>query len=54
VLLVVGAKMLAKPWLEQDKNMKFYLLGLIIAILATGVISSLVHDGIDTRKNKSS
>jgi tellurite resistance protein TerC len=44
VLLVVGVKMLAAKWLKGllGESFNFTILGLIIAILATGVIVSLV------------
>ena len=44
VLLVVGAKMLAHNWLKAKlgPNFNLYLLGVVLAILATGVIASLI------------
>lgn len=44
VLLVVGVKMLAAKWLKGmlGDSFNFMILGLILAILATGVIASLV------------
>jgi tellurite resistance protein TerC len=46
VLAVVGAKMLAAPWLKETlgKNASFYLLGLIVAILAAGIAASIIAD----------
>jgi tellurite resistance protein TerC len=44
VLAIVGAKMLAADWLKEaiGPNFNFYLLGVILLILAVGVIASLV------------
>jgi tellurite resistance protein TerC len=44
VLLVVGVKMLAAKWLKSmlGDSFNFMILGLILAILAAGVIASLV------------
>ncbi len=46
VLAVVGGKMLAAPWLKEimGGNMSFYLLGLIVAILAIGIVTSIIAD----------
>jgi tellurite resistance protein TerC len=46
VLAVVGTKMLVHPWLKQvlGTNFNFYLLGLVLAILAAGVVFSLAAD----------
>lgn len=46
VLAVVGAKMLAASWLKEiiGKNVSFYLLGLIVAILAAGIAVSIIAD----------
>ena len=43
VLLVVGAKMLAASWLKDQlgKSYNFWVLGLILGILAVGVVLSL-------------
>ena len=43
VLIVVGSKMLIASWLKEmiGKNFNFYLLGLILIILSTGIIFSL-------------
>jgi len=45
VLLVVGAKMLAASWLKDvlGANFNFYLLGVVLLILAAGVVASLLH-----------
>jgi tellurite resistance protein TerC len=45
VLMVVGVKMLAAPWLKAaiGPNFNFYLLGIVLAILATGVVASLLR-----------
>jgi tellurite resistance protein TerC len=44
VLAVIGAKMLAHSWLKQTlgPNFNFYLLGIVLAILAAGVIASIL------------
>ncbi|MFD0892607.1 TerC family protein [Luteolibacter ambystomatis] len=44
VLLVVGGKMLAAKWLKEllGESFNFTILGVILAILATGVVASLV------------
>lgn len=44
VLLVVGGKMLAASWLKSilGESFNFTILGVILAILATGVVASLV------------
>jgi len=44
VLLVVGVKMLLAKWLKEflGEHFNFYLLGLVLLILATGVVASLV------------
>lgn len=46
VLAVVGGKMLAAPWLKEimGENMSFYLLGLILTILAAGIVTSIIAD----------
>jgi tellurite resistance protein TerC len=46
VLLVVGGKMLAAEWLKEmlGRNFNLYLLGVIAAILAVGVVASLVAE----------
>jgi tellurite resistance protein TerC len=45
VLVVVGVKMLAAPWLKAaiGPNVNFYLLALVLAILALGVVASLLR-----------
>ena len=45
VLAVVGGKMLAHSWLKAwlGPNFNFYLLGLVLLILATGVVASWLH-----------
>lgn len=43
ILLVVGLKMFLAEWLKESigKNFNFYLLGLILSILATGIVASM-------------
>jgi tellurite resistance protein TerC len=43
VLMVVGVKMMTHAWLKQvlGQHFNLYLLGLVVAILATGVAASL-------------
>jgi tellurite resistance protein TerC len=45
VLAVVGVKMLAHSWLKAwlGASFNFYLLGLVVLILATGVVASWLH-----------
>ena len=45
VLAVVGGKMLAHSWLKAwlGPSFNFYLLGLVLLILATGVLASWLH-----------
>jgi len=45
VLFVVGAKMLAASWLKAvlGAHFNFYLLGVVLLILAAGVVASLLH-----------
>jgi tellurite resistance protein TerC len=45
VLAVVGVKMLAHSWLKAwlGPNFNFYLLGLVLSILAMGVLASWLH-----------
>jgi tellurite resistance protein TerC len=45
VLFVVGAKMLAASWLKSvlGEHFNFYLLGVVLLILAAGVVASLLH-----------
>jgi tellurite resistance protein TerC len=42
VLALVGAKMLAAEWLKEalGKNSNFYLLGVVLAVLVSGVVAS--------------
>jgi tellurite resistance protein TerC len=44
VLMVVGVKMLAAEWLKPmlGSSFNFYLLGLVLLILAAGVVGSLI------------
>jgi len=46
VLMVVGVKMLIADWLKQifGANFNFYLLGMVLFILAAGVAASLLAD----------
>jgi len=52
ILLVVGVKMLAAKWLKLwlGDSFNFTILGLILAILATGVITSLIVGKADDDK----
>ena len=45
VLMVVGVKMMIHGWLKEvlGPNFNLYLLGVVVAILATGVIASLLR-----------
>jgi TerC family integral membrane protein len=45
VLLTVGGKMLAHTWLERilGDNFNLYMLGVVVAILGTGVLVSLIE-----------
>lgn len=45
VLMVVGVKMMTHSWLKSmlGENFNFYVLGVILAILAGGVVASLVR-----------
>lgn len=49
VLLVVGVKMMTHVWLKEllGENFNLYLLGLVLLILAVGVIASLLSRGRD-------
>src|SRR5687767_15940557 len=49
VLAVVGGKMLAAPWLKQvlGNNFNFYLLAVVIGVLAAGVVASVVANRRD-------
>jgi len=54
VLILVGAKMLAAPWLKEalGANFNFYLLGLVFLVLAVGVAASwLVGRKTGTARN---
>jgi tellurite resistance protein TerC len=44
VLLLVGGKMLAAPWLKEvlGKSFNFYLLGVVLFVLAAGVVVSTI------------
>lgn len=46
VLMVVGGKMLAAEWLKQvaGRDVNLYLLGVIIAILAAGIVGSILAE----------
>ncbi|QOV92516.1 TerC family protein [Humisphaera borealis] len=52
VLLVVGVKMLTHTWLKEmlGEHFNFYLLGVVLGILALGVIASIVANRRDARK----
>lgn len=51
VLAVVGVKMLIAPYLKHllGAGFNFYLLGLVLLILASGVVASLLKDRADHR-----
>ena len=51
VLMVVGVKMLIAKWLKEmlGSSFNFYLLGLVLLILAAGVVVSLIADRRDGR-----
>jgi len=58
VLLVVGAKMLTAHWLKDffGKNLNFYLLGVVLVVLAVGVVVSVIvrrreESGADIQKD---
>jgi tellurite resistance protein TerC len=44
VLLLVGAKMLAAPWLKESlgENVSFYLLAVVLLVLAGGMVVSVI------------
>jgi predicted tellurium resistance membrane protein TerC len=44
VLVVVGVKMLTAEWLRETlgSHLNFYLLGLVLVILAAGVVASMI------------
>jgi len=44
VLLLVGVKMLTVDWLKElfGKQFNFYLLGAVLAVLAAGVVASMI------------
>lgn len=46
VLMVVGVKMLMAGWLKEmlGNSFNFYLLGLVLLILAAGVAGSLIAE----------
>ncbi len=52
VLLVVGVKMLLAGWLKEilGRHFNLYLLGVILGILAVGVVASFVADRRDARR----
>jgi tellurite resistance protein TerC len=52
VLAVVGGKMLAAPWLKATlgANFNFYLLAVVLAILAAGVLASAAVNRRDARR----
>ncbi len=52
VLLTIGVKMLAAEWFKAllGRHFSFYLLGLILAILAGGVVTSLLADRAAVRR----
>jgi tellurite resistance protein TerC len=51
VLMVVGTKMMTHAWLKQllGESFNLYLLGVVLAILATGVAASLLANRRDER-----
>jgi tellurite resistance protein TerC len=52
VLAVVGGKMLAAPWLKAalGANFNFYLLAVVLGVLAAGVIASVIANRRDMRR----
>lgn len=54
ILMVVGVKMLLAEWLKitLGKHFNLYLLMVVLAILATGVVASLVAERRDTKQRK--
>jgi tellurite resistance protein TerC len=55
VLIVVGVKMLTAKWLKVwlGEHFNMYLLGVVFAILATGVIASLRANRKEAKAAKS-
>jgi tellurite resistance protein TerC len=55
VLMVVGLKMIFAEWLKATlgRHFNLYLLAAVLAILAAGVISSLIAERLSTRRLKS-
>jgi tellurite resistance protein TerC len=53
VLIVVGTKMLAAGWLKRQlgENFNLYLLAVVFAILAAGVVASLVANRRDRQRS---
>ncbi|HWN67800.1 MAG TPA: TerC family protein [Haliangium sp.] len=51
VLIIVGIKMLAHNWLKQvlGENFNLYMLSVVLAILAAGVVASLVRNSREAR-----
>ncbi len=55
VLMVVGIKMLVAPWLKTliGEHFNFYLLLLVFAILAAGIVASLLADRLGATRRQS-
>lgn len=53
VLIFVGVKMLAAEWLKDllGKSFNFYMMGIVVLILATGVAASLFTDRVEKNRN---
>jgi tellurite resistance protein TerC len=51
VLIIVGIKMLAHNWLKQmlGENFNLYMLSVVLAILAAGVVASLIRNSRESR-----
>jgi len=56
VLLVIGVKMLTAEWLKEalGKNFNFYLLGVVVLVLAAGIVTSLIADAGENAAKKRS
>jgi len=52
VLMVVGVKMLTHSWLKEvlGHHFNLYLLGVVLLILFTGVVASMVHSRLESRR----
>jgi tellurite resistance protein TerC len=54
ILMLIGVKMLTVHWLKEylGKNFNFYLLGVVVAILIVGIVTSLVADARENVKTE--